>query len=300
MSPYLFLFCVEGLSKSLSTASENAQIEGCKISPRAPAVTHLLFADDSFLFFKATTEQTEVVKSVLNKYERLSGQSINFQKSGIMFSANVRRDKQLELANILGVTNDLRLSNYLGLPSLIGRSKKAIFNFLKEKVWQRIQGWNTKLLSKAGKAVLLRNVAQAIPSYCMTCFLIPKNLCKEIETMMNGYWWKSNSNNNKGIRWASWETMSMTKSKGGLGFRDLHGFNLALLGKHVSNFASNPLHWLLECIRLDISPITMFCRQEEGGDSFIWSGIWQVKDAIKKGFRWVLGDGKDIAAFTDP
>lgn len=58
--------------------------------------------------------------------------------------------------------------------------------------------------------------------------------------MMNGYWWKSNSNNSKGIRWASWGNMSMAKSKGGLGIHDLHGFNLALLGKHVSNFVNNP------------------------------------------------------------
>lgn len=112
-------------------------------------------------------------------------------------------DKQPEISGILGVTNDLGLSNYLGLPSLIGRSKKSVFNFLKERVWKRIQGWSAKLLSKAGKAVLLRNVAQAIPSYCMSCFLIPKKLCKEIETMMNGYWWQTNSSTSRGIRWAS-------------------------------------------------------------------------------------------------
>lgn len=80
-----------------------------------------------------------------------------------MFSVNVRRDKLHEIFKILGITNDLCLSNYLGLPSLIGRSKKSVFNLLKERVWKRIQGWSAKLLSKAGKAVLLRNVAQRSP-----------------------------------------------------------------------------------------------------------------------------------------
>ena len=170
---------------------------------------------------------------MLNSYEQLSGQAINFQKSGIFFSANVRRDKQQELTEMLGVTNDIRNSNYLGLPSLVGRLKKSVFNFVKDRVWKRIQSWSSRLLSKAGKAVLIRNVAQAIPSYCMSCFLIPKSLCREIKVMMNGYWWKSNSNNYRGLCWLSWENMSMVKSKGGMGFRDLHGFNLALLGKHV-------------------------------------------------------------------
>lgn len=49
---------------------------------------------------------------------------MNFQKSGVFYSANVRRDKQLELAGILGVHNDITYTKYLGLPSLIGRSKK--------------------------------------------------------------------------------------------------------------------------------------------------------------------------------
>lgn len=130
--PYLFLLCVEGLSKSLTSVVVNMPINGCRINKNVPTVTHLLFADDNFVFFKATRNETEVVKSLLNLYERLSSQSINFQKSGIMFSANVRTDKQRELYDILGVSNDLRLSNYLGLPLLIGRSKKSVFNFLKE------------------------------------------------------------------------------------------------------------------------------------------------------------------------
>lgn len=131
--PFSPLCCVEGLSKSIISATENGTLSGCKISPSAPAVTHLLFADDSFLFFKASREQAVVVKELLNKYESLSGQSINLQKSGIMFSSNVRLDKQAELTSILGVSNDLRTSNYLGLPSLIGRAKKSVFNFLKER-----------------------------------------------------------------------------------------------------------------------------------------------------------------------
>lgn len=86
----------------------------------------------------------------------MSGQAINFQKSGIFFSANVRRDKQNEISEILGVHNYLRNSKYLGLPSLIGRSKKSVFNFVKERGWQRTQGWINKMLSRGGKAVLLK------------------------------------------------------------------------------------------------------------------------------------------------
>lgn len=231
LSPYLFLLCVEGLSLSLKSAANNAFISGCRICSQAPAITHLLFADDSFLFFKATVDEANSIKEILSRYEFLSGQAVNYQKSAIFFSSNVRRDKQAEIKSILQVHSDIGNSKYLDLPSLIGKSKKSVFNYLKDKVWTKIKSWNTKLLSRAGKAVLLRNVAQTIPAYTMSCFLIPKTLCQEMERMMNAFWWSSNSSNNKGIKWLSWSSMSMSKKQGGLGFRDLDGFNLALLGK---------------------------------------------------------------------
>lgn len=179
LSPYLFLFCVEGLSNALDLAAQRRLINGCKVSPTAPKITHLLFADDSFLFFKASNEEVVNVKSILNDYAEKFGQVINLRKSGIFFSSNVKRDKRIQLSEALGVHNDIASSNYLGLPSLIGRSKKRVFGFLKERIKKRIQSWSAKTISRAGKIVLIRNVAQSIPAYCMTCFLLPKTLCQE-------------------------------------------------------------------------------------------------------------------------
>ena len=46
----------------------------------------------------------------------------------------------------------------------MGKSKTKAFEYLKDRVWQRIQGWKEKLLSKAGKEILIKAVAQAIPT----------------------------------------------------------------------------------------------------------------------------------------
>ena len=300
LSPYLFLLCVEGLSLSLKAAADSGSIHGCRICTQAPAITHLLFADDSYLFFKASTIETNKIKEVLQLYEILSGQAVNYQKSAIFFSSNVRRDKQTEIRNLLGVFNSIEHSKYLGLPSLIGRSKKVVFRYLKVKVWQKIQGWNTKILSKAGKAVLLRSVAQTIPSYTMSCFLIPKTLCQEIERMMNAFWWKSNSSNNKGVKWLSWSRMSMSKEKGGLGFRDLHGFNLSLLGKQCWNLVKNPDTLLARLLKARYFPnCNLLQAERKGGSSYTWSSIWEAKENIKDGLRWVLGDGRSINIQVD-
>ena len=85
-----------------------------------------------------------------------------------MFSSNVRIDKQRVLSAILGVTNGINTGRYLGLPSLIGRSKRVTFSYIKDIIWKRIQGWRNKLLSQAGKGVLIKSIAQAIPTYSMS------------------------------------------------------------------------------------------------------------------------------------
>lgn len=52
LSPYMFLLCVEGLSHDINTAAVNGSMHDYKISSSAPAITHLLFFGDSFLFLK--------------------------------------------------------------------------------------------------------------------------------------------------------------------------------------------------------------------------------------------------------
>lgn len=262
----------------------------------------MLFADDSFLFFQGTIEEASNIKSLLANYENCSGQSVNFQKSGVYFSANVKHDMKRTISDILGVHNGITNTKYLGLPSLVGRSTKSVFGYLKEKAIKRIQSWQAKHISQAGKSVLIRNVAQAIPSYSMSCFLLPVTLCREIEQMFNNYWWKSGSAaNQKGVNWLSWRRMSTAKSKGGLGFRSLYGFNIALLGKHVWHFLHNANTLVSRVFKAKYFPNSNVLKATKGSaSSFIWKGIWTAKEEICKGFRWVVGNGRSIVATKDP
>ena len=89
----------------------------------------------------------------------------------------------------LDISVEARNEKYLGLPVYMGKSKEKTFNYLKDRVWKRIQGWKEKLLSKAGKEVLIKSVAQAIPSYAMSCFDLTKTLCDAISSMIYRFWW---------------------------------------------------------------------------------------------------------------
>ena len=90
--------------------------------------------------------------------------------------------------------------------------------------------WEGKLLSQAGREVLIKAVIQAIPSYTMGCFKLPVGLCNEIEVMVRKFWCGQRGEKRK-IHWLKWSEMTKAKSEGGMGFRDLAMHNDSLLAK---------------------------------------------------------------------
>ena len=82
-----------------------------------------------------------------------------------------------------------RFDSYWGLPTLIVRRKCDSFAFLKEWVWRKMQGWKGKLLSRARKEILIKVVAQSIPTYTMGVFQLPRKLCDELDAMCARFWW---------------------------------------------------------------------------------------------------------------
>ena len=66
ISPYLFLLAVEGLSCLLKSRIQSSTLKGIKVTPSAPVVSHLLFADDSLLFFSANTGNAQEILDVMN------------------------------------------------------------------------------------------------------------------------------------------------------------------------------------------------------------------------------------------
>ena len=109
---------------------------------------------------------------ILEIYEEGLGQKVNKNKTTIFFSKSTPKGSKVEIKDVLGLQEIVHYDKYLGLPSLVGRKKKESFNFIKEKVWRKLQGWEGKLFTQAGLEVLIKVVIQAIPTYAMGCFKI--------------------------------------------------------------------------------------------------------------------------------
>ena len=113
----------------------------------------------------------------MSLYEEASGQKLNREKTNIFFSKAVKEKIKAKISNFLQVPEVREYEKYLGLLAVVGRNRKASLNFIKERVWSKLQGWKEKLLSKAGREILLKAVVQAIPIFAMGCFKLPVGLC---------------------------------------------------------------------------------------------------------------------------
>ncbi len=137
LSPYLFILCVESFSNLLLQVEQNHQFQGLKFGKEI-TVAHLLFADDSLMFTKASVDSCKALKAIFDCYAAASGQLFNFDKSSMVFSGKIPADRVNGIKNIFQLNVVSIHEKYLGLPSMVGRNKTNFFNEVKLKVLSKI------------------------------------------------------------------------------------------------------------------------------------------------------------------
>ncbi|KAA3488944.1 Retrovirus-related Pol polyprotein LINE-1 [Gossypium australe] len=124
-----------------------------RLSRSGPALSHMFFADDLVIFSRAEMDQALLLKKILRRFCDFSGHKIKV----------------------------LNLGSYLGVPLLHDRITKSTLDFVIEKVRCKLQNWDARKLSFAGRVTLAQSVLLAIPSYFIQSLVIPKGVCDEIE-----------------------------------------------------------------------------------------------------------------------
>ena len=130
-------------------------------------------------------------------------------KSSIHLAKGVSESTREVVMNALQVHNVALSEKYLGMPSDVGVSTNGAFKYLKDRVWKRVQGWLEQTLSSGGKEVL-KSVAQAVPTFSMSCFRLPRGLCQHIDRLLRSFWWGSKEGSQKTC-WVAWEEMTKPK-----------------------------------------------------------------------------------------
>ena len=111
-------------------------------------------------------------------YSRGSDQLVNRDKSAVFFSSNCSDEMKTVIRQVLHIEKEALTERYLGLPTAVGRSSTDAFEYIPARIRSLIGTWSGREASCARREVLLKSVAQAVPTYSMSCFLLPGEICK--------------------------------------------------------------------------------------------------------------------------
>jgi hypothetical protein len=271
-----------------------------QICRRAPRISHLLFADDSLLFFKADVGQANKIKDVLDVYASSTGQLINPAKCSVMFGESCPVEQRAAVKTCLQITKETFETKYLGLPTPDGRMHKGKFVSLQAKLAKCLVEWEDNHKSQSAKEVLIKSVAQALTVYVMGVFKLPMAMCDELTKMIRRYWWGAENGKRK-THWLGWDSMLRPKSQGGVGFRDMRLFNHALLARQAWRLIQYPETLCAQLLKAKYYPSgSLIDTVFTGNGSSTWHAIEYGLELLKKGVIWRVGNGVNIRAWRDP
>jgi hypothetical protein len=226
LSPFIFIIGTEVISRLF-----HQSLRGLKIARSCSPLNHLLFADDLVIFTTATFSEAIIIKDCLNKYSYWSEQTVNASKSNILFSKNTTVSTISAIRNFLPYQTTPTTTKHLSLSILYGKSKKAVFSDILDKVNEKIEGWRSKTLSQAGKTTLIKSVVFALPSYAKSSFLFPDGLYKQLDRAFKNLWCSFPKDKTRNLSPKSCNFLCLPKDEGGLGFRLMKEVNLSLISK---------------------------------------------------------------------
>ena len=185
-------------------------------------------------------------------------------------------------------------SLYLGNQLIFGKNRSKDFGRLKDRVQAKLEGWRNHLLSRAGKATLIKSVVQAIPQYTMSTFRVPDGVCNELDALIRKFWWGTNKSG-RFLALKCWDSICQPKEFGGLGFRKFRDINSALLSKLGWNLLTEENKLWISLVKAKyLKNSNFFDYHLKNGVSFSWRSIVTAREVLRKGVLFNLEDDKSI------
>ena len=155
-------------------------------------------------------------------------------------------------------------------------------------------------MSKMGKGVLIKACAQAIPTFAMSCFDLTKTLCEEIGSMICYFWWAKQEKTTT-MHCLSWELLTKPKKDGGMWFRDIYGFNPAMLARQAWRMLTALESLCARVLKARYFPNTTILEATaHPGISYTWRSVLKGVAQLRDGLIYRVGDGSSINIWADP
>lgn len=159
-----------------------------------PQVSHLMFADDVLLFGEASIQQIKCVQRVLDLFYTMLGQTISAKKSNIYLSKNVDPHTRNAIVKLSSFNESNSMERYLGVPLLSKVPRCNDFQYLVERVSQKLSGWTSQQFFLASQITLAKSVIQSLSIYLMVTTMIPKTVLEKIQKTQRYFIWGDHGN----------------------------------------------------------------------------------------------------------
>jgi hypothetical protein len=174
-------------------------------------------------------ESAKNLKLLLYIFESMSGLKINFEKSEVLLiqSDDAKLQSYTELFNCQPGSWPIK---YLGTPVCARRTTVAEMNFVEEKIKQGMEGWMSGSMSIGGRVTKIDACLSNSAVYQMSLRLLHKTNIDGMEKPIRAFLWASTQRKRR-YHLVRWKVICSPRSKGGLGIKNLHKFNVSLMCK---------------------------------------------------------------------
>ncbi|XP_040384518.1 uncharacterized protein LOC107305206 [Oryza brachyantha] len=277
LSPLLFIMAIDPLQWILSKATQLNAIT--KLRDRVACLRISMYADDAVVFMNLVKNDVQTFTSILKSFEEATGLITNMHKSQVaaIRCHNIDIDHLLEGVPAMRAQFPLK---YLGLPLVLGRTRKTDTQQILDKIMARITGWRGKNLGPVGRSVLVKSVLTAQPIYLLAALKITKESLNQIDAKRRRFLWAGTGDITGGKCKVNWERTCMPIKQGGLGMLNLEKFTRALRLRWLWHEWSDPAKpWVgmdTPCDEMDralfeaVSKITI----GDGNTIRFWNSAW--------------------------
>jgi len=173
LSPLLFNLVADVFSRMLMKAARHGLVTGLLPQVVEGGIISLQYADDTLLFLENNMEKACNLKWLLVCFEQMSGMKINYDKSDLL-TVGLEEVHANEFARLFCCKKGDFPIEYLGVPLHYTKLTRKDLQPMVDKIIKRIAGWRGRLLSYAGRLVLLKACLASIPIYLLSIIKFPK------------------------------------------------------------------------------------------------------------------------------
>jgi hypothetical protein len=223
---------------------------------------------------------------------------INYHKSELL-SINIEQEEMQPYLDIFQCVAGAFPMKYLGIPLHFEKLRRDDLQPLVDSLLGRMAGWRGKLLSSEAKRILIQTCLASIPIYLLSFFKFPKWALQLINTQLAKCLWNDEEGHKK-IHLANWPSICMKKEYGGLGIPNMQDHNLCLIGSWIRRYINGEGSLWKKVVDAKYNtkkPNILCCHDTH--PSVFWKGVMWAAEALKFGYKWLVGNGTNIKFSED-